>query len=345
MNHDTLANASHLGPAVSAGLVFALLPAFFVWRFLLTRAESRRAAELAVRARVPPAGDAYAHGRVVSLDGGAAPVVLVIHETGVERRGRKGRYVVWQESRRELTARPFHVEDDAGVVRVEPGADPTLGLWPAVEGGERFEQDGTRSRKRVARLAAGDRVFVAGAPGETVSVEGKATGYRDAPSLPTVRRPHGGPLIIERTSYEERHRMRSRDAAVRGRIIVALAALIACGALPHYLARVALGHPAQAVVTRVWTTVNTTSNRGRTTHRTLCHAELESGGLTLDEEVACAGFGGLARGEVVPVVRVDPWPGASQVGRSVTLNGFALIPIGLLLAVVWLLSARDERAG
>lgn len=346
MNPDDLANARHLDPTTSAVIVFALLPVFFVWRYRLTRAESRREAERAVQARVPPAGVAYALGRVVPLDRGADPVVLVIHETGVERQGRKGRYVDWQESRRELTARPFDVKEaDGRVVRVEPGADPTLGAYPAVEGGERAERDGTRSRRRVARLAAGDRVFVAGAAGEAAALSGASTGYRDAPALPAVRRPDGGPLVIERASYEEVHRGRSRDAAVRGRGIVAIAALLTCVFLPHYLARVAMGRPAQAVVTRTWTFVSTTTNRGTTTHRTVYHAELQSGGLTLHEEVSAATFGSIGRGDVVPVLRVDAWPGASQIGRDATLSGFALIPIGLLMAVVWLLSARDDRTG
>jgi hypothetical protein len=346
MNPDDLSNAWHLDPTTSAVLVFALVPAFFVWRYRITRAESQWEAERAVQARVPPAGVAYALGRVVPLDGDAAPVVLVIHETGVERQGRKGRYVHWEESRRELTARPFDVrEADGRVVRVEPGADPTLAAYPTVEGGERFERDGTRSRKRVARLAAGERVFVAGVASEVATLAGASSNYRDAPSLPAVRRPDDGPLAIERASYEEVHRERSRDAAMRSRILVGLAALLTVVSLPHYLARVAMGHPAQAVVTRTWTSISTTTNRGTTTHRTLYHAELQSGEFTLRQEVSATTFGDIARGDTVPVLRVDAWPGASQLGSSATLHGLSLVPIGLLVAIAWLLSPRHSPAG
>ena len=65
----------------------------------------------------------YAGWLVVESDKGPAPIASGVHSFDHDS---TGRYVVWQESRRELTARPFHVEDDAGVVRVDKFAPVTV---------------------------------------------------------------------------------------------------------------------------------------------------------------------------------------------------------------------------
>lgn len=138
--------------SVGATALALLIPALVFWA--LSRRLRRQAA--LEKASLDPAmaplasGPAALAGTVEVIDGGTAPVEVVLDE---QRDGTD-----WREVSRTVTARPFVLRLASGVaVRVEPGAAPLLldALEPA-------EWSREARRQRFARLTAGEAVFVRG---------------------------------------------------------------------------------------------------------------------------------------------------------------------------------------
>jgi hypothetical protein len=209
--------------AVFATLGGVPLAAMIVAAAALTWTQRRRArAERAIPAHGPLTAGLQRIAGVVEALGAedGPPVVARIHQTGHESQGRGGITHTWQEVRREVVARPFHLRRADGVlVRVEPD-EGTILEAPL----ERIERHARHARTRVAEVA----------PGVVVRVEGQLHGargpltdaaYRGLPG-PLLRPPRGAPMIVSAEPPGETALRRARFHGLWCLVLLTLACVL-----------------------------------------------------------------------------------------------------------------------
>jgi hypothetical protein len=148
------------------------------------------------------------------------PLVARVDQTGKEWQGKGGTRHTWQEVRREVIARPFHLRRaDGTLVRVEP--DEATILEAPLERTERHSHD---ARTRVAEVGPGAIVRVLG---ELHGASGPSTdaAYRGPPG-PLLRPERGAPMIVSAEPPGEAARRRARFHGLWCLVFVAIASVL-----------------------------------------------------------------------------------------------------------------------
>jgi hypothetical protein len=203
------------------------------------------AAGLSLRSRRRARAERAASPVALLADGPAVVTGVVELEPGAEgpaaearvyQRGREQLYKgnwshSWTESSREVWGQPFHLRRDDGlVVRVEPSG--ALEVNAPLAPRERTAPD---TRTCTAPIMPGARVRVTGELSGSAPVHVDAV-YRDAPPAPVLRPPRAGRMVISTEPPGERAAGQGRFHAGWATGIAVVAAILACGVLPGYLA-------------------------------------------------------------------------------------------------------------
>jgi hypothetical protein len=155
----------------------------------------------------------------VGAENGPA-LVARVYQTGKEWQAKGTTMHTWQEVRREVVARPFHLRRaDGTLVRVEPD-EATILEAPL----ERIERHARDVRTRVAEVGPGATVQVLG---ELHGAAGPSTdaAYRGPPG-PLLRPQRGAPMIVSAEPPGETARRRARFHGIWCLAFVALASVV-----------------------------------------------------------------------------------------------------------------------
>jgi hypothetical protein len=179
-------------------------------------------------------GPATVAGEVVG-GGGGAPVVVRIHERGLDYSIKNSRQHDWIEERREVIVRPFRMALPSGeTIRVEP--DERLLLAHPLDGLE----GGLGHRARVSVLRAGTRVRVTGTLVPDPDPHHRHKGQA-APAL-LLRPPPRGRMVIASESLADHHRDRARRYRKVGLLTLVLLLLSHGLLFSRYEALAIFGH-------------------------------------------------------------------------------------------------------
>jgi hypothetical protein len=167
----------------------------------------RRAAALrrAVDGQLGPlvAGECVLAGVIESEDGPGRVVGVELHQKCTEIRTKNGTSYRWDETSRQVDARPFHLRlDDGRSVRIEP--DGRTFVVDALDGVRMID---SKQRVRTAEVSAGDRVFVLGelVPGYDPRAQ-LQSGYRGDRAGSLVVRAHARrPMLVSTEVPSARH--------------------------------------------------------------------------------------------------------------------------------------------
>lgn len=202
-----------LGSGASLVVVYGvglIVPAVLLWLALLRAArllaQARRERALPSLTRLPEDAAAaeglrcVARGVVVPApdEEPDAPAVRV----AIEQRRERGAALLWTETSRELTARPFHLTLASGEpLRVVPDEHVLLArpLDPAAH-------DWRVIRQRVAEVRPGDEVFVSGVLSREPTPFAETGGYRGGAMMHVLRRAPREPMVISTRPPAERFR-------------------------------------------------------------------------------------------------------------------------------------------
>lgn len=311
--------------------VLLLVSGVMAWRH-----HARRRREDAWRPEGPLSdGQTAVFGVVETEDRGEA-ISLQIEQAGREGVTRQGYHHRWNEVRREWKVRPFDLRLAGGRrVRVEPGAQVVL----------RDKLNRTRKvernlRRRVATIAAGERVWVSGTL-SGAAPEG-AEGYRSASVEPVLRPPAQGPMVV---STEAPGAFPAERAALHRRWFLRLLAVMVvvhCTVLLDVTALSLFGSVAWSRVDataewQVW--VKPKNNPGYWSTRYAVRVR-EPGGALWEAPCGagfyrCASTGACGR---VPVR--SALGGLRQLGERTTVSELQLVALVLLSIVLCVVYAR-----
>lgn len=151
------------------------------------------------------AGDAVLAGTVVDEGEGAA-VTVRIHQRGEEKLSKGSWNHDWTETKREVTARPFHIVRASGErVRVEP--DNRVFLVDKLDG--IINDSESNKRYRTATLTRDEQVYVVGT---LMPVPNPAPGAGGDPGTTLVMRPPcGETMLISTEPLADRHARAGRS--------------------------------------------------------------------------------------------------------------------------------------
>lgn len=338
--------------AITMGAVDAPMAGMLLAALVLSWTYRRRArAEAAVDPRAPlVSGPAVVVG-VVELEAGdgRTAIELRVRQRGTESADKGSWSHRWDETGREVRARPFWVRRDDGVrVRVEPVA----GKFALHDALSRVERRGPADRTRIAELTAGERVFVAG------TLTGAAGGappspYRSGGGTPVVRAPAFGRLLVSTEPPGGTSAAQARFHRNWAVALVVFAAMLSAFLIPTYRVLTLFGEPvtADAVATRHWREwVKPKNGTGHWSDHYVVRARLEVDGASRELEDDCRStLHALVRsGEqtAVPFVVVPSLPVFSQLGLHPTLvdwQAFVLIAVVVVLLLAYVLTARAMR--
>ena len=259
-------------------------------------------------------------------------VELTIHQHGEQRSSRNGRYVLWKETTRTLTERPFILRTDAGMrVRVEPSGH--IELVDKLEAPIRNGND----RLRIAKIVPGERIWVRGD-----LLVGSAQGpYRGTADQPTLRPPSDRPMLIcsQPIEAEDLGTARFHAGFALGFVVV----LLFCqGVLFSTFRTLRYGVEQSARITDVrhWVT----RNKNAVTN----HYGFTVAPMNVQEEVSYDAYASHRVGDAIPVMRGATNPSllqigpASEVGETTGHVTFAsFLTIGVVGA--WLAVSASRR--
>lgn len=262
-----------------------------------------------------------------------APFVeLSIVQRGTERSSRHGRYVLWRESFRSLSERPFVLLTDEGTrIRVEP-----TGQIELIDKLEEPTRTGDE-RRRVARIIPGERIWVRG----QLVVDSAQGPYRGVASQPTLRPPPDRALLICSQPIESEDRA---GAKLHGAFAIGFGlTLLFC---QHVLfsdfraLRHGVEQRATLVSKRSWTT------RGKNT--VTMHFGYTVSPMRVEAEVSSEAYTRGMPGDVVPVVRGATDPSVLQIGprSEVGLDSGPALFAGMLslgVIIAWLAVAASKK--
>jgi hypothetical protein len=214
-------------------------------RHLLHASEARQDQE---RARAATQLGPIVLAGKVDDDGQGPAITIDIDQRGRDRQYKGNWSTEWIETGRSVTVRPFYVVRPSGErVRVEPDERVFL-----VDKLDALEVTGGVTRRRSARLTAGELVFVVGTA--THGFDPARGGYRDGAVGPVVRPSRGQRMLISTEPLVERHRRQARDDGKLALLLLAWL-LVANGAvfLREWTLRLAGDVvPARVIDTRTW---------------------------------------------------------------------------------------------
>jgi hypothetical protein len=274
-------------------------------------------------------------------------VELTIRQLGEQRHTKNGHYILWKETSRSLSERPFHLRTDAGtLVRVEPSG--RIDLIDRLEPPQRTGVE----RLRLARILPGERIWVRG----QLTALGTGGGpYRGdgatGGALHTLRPARDRPLFISSEPVEREERSAARFHALFGLTVLAAMLFTQLVIFGSFQALRARGVDGTARVDNQvsWVTHNKNSS---TTHWGFDLGYVVDGiEYTTREEVSRDAYD-LRRlfpeDRTVPIVYDPRSPGTMQIGgkREVGLTdgrviGAMFLVVGLLMA--WGITSHSRR--
>lgn len=262
-----------------------------------------------------------------------APFVeLTIHQEGTQHSSRNGQYVMWLESSRSLSERPFILHTDEGTrIRVEPSGQIEL-----IDKLEEPMRAGN-TRRRVARIIPGERIWVRG----QLVIDSAQGPYRGLASQPTLRPSPDRPLLICSQPIEAEDRSATRLHA--GFAVGMLLMLLFCQRVvfgEFHALRHGVEQTATLVSKRYWSTRNKNS--------VTMHFAYTLAPTNVEDEVSNDAYTRGEPGDLVPIVRGAKDATVFQIGprSEVGIDTRNVVAAGLVCAgivVAWLAVAARRK--
>lgn len=330
------------------GFYPALLAAAAYWTWVhRRRARAEQASDPCAPLRDGPA---VVCGTVEAPPGWSGPVIRIdIHQLGSEGQNRGAWHHAWREQHRAVNVRPFTLLRDDGVrVQVEPDARVAVR-----DVHDDIRRQSHTQRIRVCDIQPGERVHVSGDLVGTGAGRGFAGAYRAGGSVPTLRAPALGRLVI---SAEAPGATSDARAGFHRKWALALAAtfaFLAAVVMPEYFVLVTTGQVGSVTPTatdhwRVWHKPK--NSRGYWVYHQAIQGVFVRGGVThtVSDETGDGPANCVARGACVrvPFVVSAVAPSWHQFGFEphLTIGRVALLVLlALTLAIAYPASTRSTR--
>jgi len=327
--------AGSFGATLSVVWVFLVgwcvtgLFAFSLWRFIVYRSRSLRAASIARRPQALEEGPALLSGRV-ETDGGGPAVRIEIDQTGREWVHKSKWSHEWTEKGRAVHVQPFRLRTASDqVVRVI--ADQRVRLVDTLET-EKLE--GTY-RRRVAELSSREQVWVSGVLAQDGQKGGAFSAYRAGPESLVLRGTAIEPLEVASGNLDVQFSYWRRFYA-KATMLIGIVAFAVHGIffLPFYALHLG-GETEMAEVVKTSTYI--TSGKSRTRTHYVIHAKLppKAGGHLVNDDVDIHAYSEAKNHTLtqVPFTYLPALPMLHSIGAHASLWAIGGI-IALVLTVI-----------